>query len=414
MSNVDSIWEVLTAFDKLQEVVPSLVKNEVISLTGNGGARLSQVGGAKVLPGVTFTAKTVLDVSVYREENPMPESMLTIRNSTVCDTWGVSAPLTRGVFPRPDSMDFLPCRDIAIQNVLGEGDFEHYQGVWRMQSLPSCAPDGNNATRLTYAVEIKPKGFLPVKLIEGRIAVDLKANLAAIRDFVEKANVLKTKEILEKLNAEINNDLTDNTSINLDYQSDNVINLDYQSDNVINLDYQSDNVISGNGEKDALSNIISEKIDILSEKIDITSITDTDKNTRDVAIDSEYENTLKSVSENTLKSVFENTSKFVSEYTAGSVSGITKSVSGIEHVSESTVKSVYDKFGSVVNADFNNDIDNKTLDKDSIIKKNLIIDNRKLHEDLYLLELRIDEKMKKIALIKDLSKKRFNIVKEAE
>jgi hypothetical protein len=43
MSNIDSIWEVLTAFDKLQEVVPSLVKNEVVSLTGNGGARLSQV-----------------------------------------------------------------------------------------------------------------------------------------------------------------------------------------------------------------------------------------------------------------------------------------------------------------------------------------------------------------------------------
>ena len=45
-------------------------------------------------------------------------------------------------------------------------------------------------SRLTYAVEIKPKGFLPVKLIEGRIATDLKANLAAIRDYVE--NLAKT------------------------------------------------------------------------------------------------------------------------------------------------------------------------------------------------------------------------------
>ena len=55
-----------------------------------------------------------------------------------------------------------------------------------MQALPNCAPDGGNACRLTYAVEIKPKGFLPVKLIEGRIATDLKSNLAAIRDHVEK------------------------------------------------------------------------------------------------------------------------------------------------------------------------------------------------------------------------------------
>lgn len=55
--------------------------------------------------------------------------MLTLRTQNMCDTWGVSTPLIRGVFPRPDSMDFLPCRDIAIQNVLGEGDFDHYQGV---------------------------------------------------------------------------------------------------------------------------------------------------------------------------------------------------------------------------------------------------------------------------------------------
>jgi len=37
-----------------------------------------------------------------------------------------------------------------------------------------------------------------------------------------------------------------------------------------------------------------------------------------------------------------------------------------------------------------------------------------LYEDLHVLEIRIDEKIKKIALIKDLSKKRFNIMKEAE
>ncbi len=41
--------------------------------------------------------------------------------------------------------------------------------------------DPGDATRLTYAVEIQPKGLLPVRLIEGRIASDLRANLAAIR-----------------------------------------------------------------------------------------------------------------------------------------------------------------------------------------------------------------------------------------
>ena len=48
----------------------------MLSRSSDGGARLAQVGGAKVFPGVTFTAKTVLDVRVYREENPLPENMV--------------------------------------------------------------------------------------------------------------------------------------------------------------------------------------------------------------------------------------------------------------------------------------------------------------------------------------------------
>lgn len=57
----------------------------------------------------------------------------------------------------------------------------------RVQPLPSCAPLGGTACRLSYAVEIRPKGFLPVGLIQNRVASDLQINLAAIRDFVEKA-----------------------------------------------------------------------------------------------------------------------------------------------------------------------------------------------------------------------------------
>ena len=102
MADMESIWEVLTAFEKLQDVVPSLVQNEVqfhfllptptlssiyscstiflmshcylqvVFRTAEGGARLAQVGGAKVLPGVTFTAKTVLDVNVYKEVINVP------------------------------------------------------------------------------------------------------------------------------------------------------------------------------------------------------------------------------------------------------------------------------------------------------------------------------------------------------
>mmetsp|Transcript_34727 Transcript_34727/g.63429 ORF Transcript_34727/g.63429 Transcript_34727/m.63429 type:complete len:404 (+) Transcript_34727:82-1293(+) len=187
---IDKIWTTLTDYEHLQDVVPSLVKNTVEYRTDDGGARLSQVGGAKVLPGVTFKAKTVLDVRPYDEEHPMPPTMmlenLPLETSDEQEReYFRSVPLCRDVFPRPYAYSSLPHRDITMQNVPGEGDFLHYQGVWRMQQLPNCAPEGQSATRLTYAVEVQPKGFLPVRLIEGQIAKDLKANLVAIKEHVE-------------------------------------------------------------------------------------------------------------------------------------------------------------------------------------------------------------------------------------
>lgn len=103
------------------------------------------------------------------------------------------------MFPRPYAITKLPHRDITMQNVLGKGDFDHYQGIWRIQALPNCAPNGGDAARLTYAVEIRPKGFLPVKLIEGRIASDLINNLQALRAYVENKVVpVRTQEPVEE------------------------------------------------------------------------------------------------------------------------------------------------------------------------------------------------------------------------
>ena len=62
------------------------------------------------------------------------------------------------------------------------------QGVWRMQPLPGCAPSDGAAMRLTYAVEISPRPYLPVALVEKRISQDLCNNLMAIRDFVSIPN----------------------------------------------------------------------------------------------------------------------------------------------------------------------------------------------------------------------------------
>ena len=90
-----------------------------------GGARLLQVGGAKVLPGVTFTAKILLDVDLYLEDDPLPAERLashlpeTATSQEVRD-FDMQLPLVRGVFPRPYGITTLPHRDITMEAVPGE------------------------------------------------------------------------------------------------------------------------------------------------------------------------------------------------------------------------------------------------------------------------------------------------------
>ena len=235
--SVDEVWKLLTDYENLQRVVPNLVVNEVLQLypgvmmgsggvdgdgdgigDGSGGssnnsweessieedvnksaasrcrahalrmkgAVLRPVGGAKVA-GINFSARTTLEVREWPEGMPdyyHHEDEVYLGKSRSDRAYeGSSRELQRYVFPRPFALSSLPHKDISMQSILNDdGEFRMYQGVWRMQPLPGCSPPGGSAMRLTYAVEISPRPYLPVGLVEGRIARDLCANLKAIRD----------------------------------------------------------------------------------------------------------------------------------------------------------------------------------------------------------------------------------------
>ena len=212
--SVDTVWNVLTDYANLQKVVPNLVVNEVLErfegspantrfstdasqpyekqcealTTHLKGALLRQVGGAKVV-GINFSARTTLEVREWPQGMPdfahFQDSVFEgkTRDARVSDNLRVK--LERYKFPRPFALSSLPTRDISMQSIENDnGEFRMYQGVWRMQPLPGCAPEGKDAMRLTYAVEVSPRAYLPVSIIEGRIVSDLCTNLAAIRDFV--------------------------------------------------------------------------------------------------------------------------------------------------------------------------------------------------------------------------------------
>jgi len=197
---LELVWATLTDYANLATVVPNLVSNDVIRSDDDGkGARLQQVGAAKIAPGITFTAQTTLDVREYprglpeeKEADYLAEAEQVVGEygaaSAAARARGSALPLQWGVFPRPYVLSSLPHRDVTMQGVPKLGDFRHYQGVWRLQELPNCAQPGYSAMRLTYSVELSPRAWVPVALLEGNIATALGENLEAIRDYVAAAD----------------------------------------------------------------------------------------------------------------------------------------------------------------------------------------------------------------------------------
>lgn len=213
--SVDVLWSLLTDYANLQNVVPNLTVNEVISeFPGKPtdqilvdttlsdeeqceaiskqlkGAILKQVGGAKVV-GINFSARTTLEVREWPFGLPdfahFRDDMFAGKSREDRATDFAKTKLKRYRFPRPFAVSSLPSRDISMQSIESDdGEFRLYQGVWRMQPLPGCAPEGQDAMRLTYAVEVSPRAYLPVSLVENRIAKDMCTNLMAIRDYVTK------------------------------------------------------------------------------------------------------------------------------------------------------------------------------------------------------------------------------------
>ena len=53
------VWNVLTDYARLGDVVPSLVSNEVVA-TRPDGVRLKQVGAAELIPGVNFKVRVMV------------------------------------------------------------------------------------------------------------------------------------------------------------------------------------------------------------------------------------------------------------------------------------------------------------------------------------------------------------------
>ncbi|KAG9444031.1 hypothetical protein H6P81_015371 [Aristolochia fimbriata] len=135
---VREVWNVLTAYEILPEIVPNLAISKILSRENNKVRILQE--GCKGLLYMVLHARVVLDLWEQLEQ------------------------------------------EIRFEQV--EGDFDSFQGKWLLERL------GSHHTLLKYTVESKmhKNSFLSEAIFEEVIYEDLPSNLCAIRDFVEDKN----------------------------------------------------------------------------------------------------------------------------------------------------------------------------------------------------------------------------------
>ncbi|KAK9292247.1 hypothetical protein L1049_020211 [Liquidambar formosana] len=141
---VREVWNVLTAYESLPEIVPNLAISKILSRENNKVRILQE--GCKGLLYMVLHARVVLDLCEQLEQ------------------------------------------EISFKQV--EGDFDSFHGKWILEQL------GNHHTLLKYTVESKmhKDSFLSEAIMEEVIYEDLPSNLCAIQDYVEKRKAANSLE----------------------------------------------------------------------------------------------------------------------------------------------------------------------------------------------------------------------------
>ncbi|XP_073305175.1 uncharacterized protein [Primulina huaijiensis] len=155
-ANLQTLWEVLTDYERLADFIPGLVVSQLLE-KGDNFARLFQVGQQDLALGLKFNAKGTIDC-LEKDLQTLP---------------------------------FGQKRDIEFKMV--EGDFQLFEGRWSVEEVVKCNPEDLKTdsvrelqTRLVYIVDVKPKLWLPVRLVEGRLCREIRRNLSCIRQEAER------------------------------------------------------------------------------------------------------------------------------------------------------------------------------------------------------------------------------------
>lgn len=147
-----TVWNILTDYERLSDFIPGLAVSQLLEKTDTY-VRLYQIGEHKLAFGINFNAKGIVDCFEKDLE----------------------------------TLPFGQRRDIEFKMI--KGDFQLFEGKWSIEQYNvERSEDGDSwvseefNTTLSYVVDVKPKMWLPVGLVEGRLCREIKMNLSCIRD----------------------------------------------------------------------------------------------------------------------------------------------------------------------------------------------------------------------------------------
>ncbi|XP_059625504.1 uncharacterized protein LOC132268725 [Cornus florida] len=156
-ASLETVWNILTDYERLADFIPGLALSQLLEKRDNF-ARLLQIGQQNLAFGLKFNAKGIVDC--YEKDL--------------------------------ESLPFGQRRDIEFKMI--EGDFQLFEGKWSIEQCNMDGCKGRNSlvgqqfyTNLAYVVDVEPKLWLPVRLVEGRLCREIKGNLLCIREEARKA-----------------------------------------------------------------------------------------------------------------------------------------------------------------------------------------------------------------------------------
>jgi len=129
-ASINSLWNVLTDYDRLSLYIPNLLLSKKI-YQKNNNVHLKQVGAQDFL-GMKFSAEVTIDLFENRELGLLKFNLI-------------------------------------------KGDFRKFEGSWKIQSIKNTSKNS-----LIYDLTVQGCQWMPIGMIEKRLKKDLSENLIAV------------------------------------------------------------------------------------------------------------------------------------------------------------------------------------------------------------------------------------------